>query len=175
MLDAQDGASPRMLIWIIAGIDAIAFVAGIALSYVPSIDFEAATAGAVFVVVIVTFMGLLSIAQDVKVAIAGTFVVVYFMMLLLVLLARVASEAGEGSIIRHLIDNFTGLTGVIIASYFGTVAVQTISDNLSGRAEGPSRGALTTLKTNSYGVGSTSTERSSPAEARVEGDAGPVQ
>ncbi len=151
------GVAPRTLIWVIAVLDSVVFVAGIALTFVPGIPFEAAMAGAMFVVLIVTFLGMMSIAQNVKNAIAAAFVVAYFSILLLVLFADVAKEAGEGSVPRDLLDNFTTLTGIVVASYFGTLAIQTISDNASGRAAGPRRGDLPTLANNTFGESSDET------------------
>jgi phospholipase/lecithinase/hemolysin len=139
-----------MLVWIIALIDIAAFLGGIALSYVDAIGFAAATAGAVFVVVVVTFLGLLSIAQNIKDAIAAAFVVVYFTMILLIVFANVGNEAGADSLLRQIISNFTTLTGVVVGSYFAAVAVQTVSNNRLGPAKGPQPDEVPSLMSNTF-------------------------
>jgi hypothetical protein len=154
--------TPRILVWIIGLIDIAAFLGGIALSYVNAIGFAAATAGAVFVVVVVTFLGLLSIAQNIKDAIAGAFVVVYFTIILLIVFANVGDEAGADSLLRQIISNFTTLTGVVVGSYFAAVAVQTVSNNRLGSAKGPQPDEVPSLMSNTFAGSSSDTVAPDP-------------
>jgi hypothetical protein len=108
-------------------VDVLAFCGGIALSFWGAVGFRASTAGALFVVAVVTFLGLLSIAENVKQAIAGSFVVVYFGILMTLIFARVRDL--DSNISRQILSNFTTLTGVIVASYFGTATIETVSAN----------------------------------------------
>ena len=103
--------------------DALAFIGGIALSYVDAVGFPASAAGSLFLVTVITFIGFLSMARDMRAAIAAAFIIVYFAVLFTIIFARVKIEE---DIAKQIISNFTTLVTTVVAFYFGVKGVENV-------------------------------------------------
>ena len=127
MRNALKGITPTGAIWVIGLLDALAFVGGIALSFYKRVGFNASVSGSLFLVAAITFLGLLGLAQNMKQAIAGTFVIVYFAIMFTIVFAGIRDEGSELS--KQILSNFTTLTGVVVGSYFAAAAVEKVSED----------------------------------------------
>jgi hypothetical protein len=123
------------MILILAAINSVTFAGGIALSFVHRVGFRASVSGSLFVIASMTFMGLLSISENVKQAIAGSFIVAYFALLFTVIFARVSLVPDA----KDLVHSFTWLTGVVVSGYFGSSTIEKVSDNRAANPT-PARG-----------------------------------
>jgi uncharacterized membrane protein YfcA len=89
------------------------------------IGFRASVAGSLFIVSAVTFIGFLALVDDMRAAIAASFVVVYFALLFTLVFADVKDL--DTDIAEQILGNFTTLVGAVITFYFGATAAERIS------------------------------------------------
>ena len=147
----------RKMLLILVGVDAGAFLLGVALSYVRQVGYRGPTAGAVFVIAVATFLTLLSVFGNVQQAIAGSFVIVYFA--LLATLSFAAGDVLSTDVAKQMLSNFTTLTGVVVGSYFASATVERVSAH---RAE---TAATTTTTTTTPSSTTTQTPTAASASA----------
>lgn len=104
--------------------------------------------GAIFVLAtllppVVAFFGLYLVA-DMRDAIAGSFAVAYLLLLVGgALLSTGEFKAVAGSVREVLLQNFTGLMGVVVAFYFGGDAAVKVVGSMASRPSSPTAGAAT--------------------------------
>ena len=116
-------AKGRIRVLILVG-DVLAFVGGIALSYVEEVGFRASVSGSLFVIALITFLGFLALAEDMRGAMAAAFVLVYFAMLFTIVFADVGELNTDA---RQILGNFTTLVGVVVTFYFGATAAERVA------------------------------------------------
>jgi len=118
----------------------------IVLNLIP--DEYAQMRGAIFILAtllppVVAFFGLYLVA-DMREAIAGSFAVAYLLLVIGgALLTTGEFKATAGSVREVLLQNFTGLMGVVVAFYFGSDAAVKIAASMASRGSLSTGGAPT--------------------------------
>lgn len=115
------------LAWVLSGV-LLAFIAGSAVRELTQWK-EAGVGAAVGLPTLIALFGMFWVASDWKDALTASFVVAYFILLagvvsLSYLEGRpIALEGGA----KVIVENFSGLVGVVMAAYFGEKAVERLA------------------------------------------------
>lgn len=120
---AQTSRSAKISLVVVSFIDIIVFVLGIAGTFSSRIG-EAGTAVALSSIGVTTFVGFFIVTDDMRTAIAASFVTLYFATLPVLLIDRTIRDIVEKSdFARSVITQFTTLVGTVVAFYLGATAI----------------------------------------------------